>query len=64
LTGGDAPVQVGEGTIVPGAAGLASDAARNALPVSLLAVLILLGLAALAATVPPVRRRVHARRLS
>jgi hypothetical protein len=64
LGGGDAPVQVGEGTIVPGAAGLASNAARNALPVSLLAVLILLGLAALAATVSPVRRRVHARRLS
>jgi hypothetical protein len=62
--GGDAPVQVGDGTIVPGAAGLASNAARNALPVSLLAVLILLGLAALAATVPPVRRRVHARRFS
>jgi hypothetical protein len=62
--GGDAPVQVGDSTIVPGAAGLASNAARNALPVSLLAVLILLGLAALAATVPPVRRRVHARRLA
>jgi hypothetical protein len=64
LAGGDAPVQVGSGTVVPGAAGLASDAARNALPVSLLAVLILLGVAALAATVPPVRRRVHARRLA
>jgi hypothetical protein len=64
VTGGDAPVQVGDGTIVPGAAGLASNAARNALPVSLLAVLILLGLAALAAAVPPVRRRVHARRLA
>jgi hypothetical protein len=62
--GGNAPVQVGDGTIVPGAAGLASDAARNSLPVSLLAVLILLGLAALAATVQPVFRRVHARRLS
>ncbi len=58
--GGDAPVQVGDGTIVPGAA----NAARNAIPASLLAVLILLGLAALAAAVPPVRRRVHARRLA
>jgi hypothetical protein len=62
--GGNAPVQVGDGTIVPGAAGLASDAARNAIPPSLLAVLILLGLAALAAAVPPVRRRVLARRLA
>jgi hypothetical protein len=64
LAGGDAPVQVGDGTIVPGAAGFASNAARNALPVSLLAVLILLAVAALAAAVPPVRRRVHARRLA
>jgi hypothetical protein len=64
VEGGDAPVQVGDGTIVPGAAGLASNATRNALPVSLLAVLILLGVAALAAAVPPVRRRVHAHRLS
>jgi len=62
--GGDAPVQVGSGTIVPGAAGFASDAARNAIPASLLAVLILLGLAALAGAVPYVRRRVHARRLA
>jgi hypothetical protein len=58
--GGDAPVQVGSGTIVPGAV----DAARNAIPASLLAVLILLGLAALASAVPYVRRRVHARRLA
>ena len=64
VAGGDAPVQVGDSTVVPGAAGLASNATRNALPVSLLAVLILLGLAALAAAVPPVRRRVHAHRLS
>lgn len=64
LGGGDQPVQVGDSTVVPGAAGLASDAARNALPPTLLAVLILLGAAALAAAVPPVRRRVHARRLA
>jgi hypothetical protein len=64
LGGGDAPVQVGDGTVVPGAAGLASDAARNTIPTTLLAVLILLGLAAFAAAVPFVRRRVLARRLA
>jgi len=61
-TGGSAPVQVGDGTILPGAAGLAAGAARNELPGSLLAALILLGFAALAAAVPYVRRRVLARR--
>jgi hypothetical protein len=60
LAGGDAPVQVGSGTIVPGAV----DAARNTIPPSLLAVLIMLGLAAFAAAVPYVRRRVLARRLA
>jgi hypothetical protein len=60
LAGGDAAVQVGSGTIVPGAV----EAARNAIPASLLAVLIMLGLAALAAAVPYVRRRVLARRLA
>jgi hypothetical protein len=64
LGGGDAPVQVGDGTVVPGAAGLASDAARNTIPAPMLAVLILLGVAALAAAVPFVRRRVLARRLA
>jgi hypothetical protein len=64
IGGGEEPVQVGDGTIVPGAAGFASDAARNAIPSSLLAVLILLGVAALAAAVPFVRRRVLARRLA
>jgi len=64
IGGGDAPVQVGDTTVVPGAAGLAADAARNAIPVTLLAVLILLGLAAVAAAVPYVRRRVLARRLA
>jgi len=62
--GGDAPVQVGDGTVVPGAAGLAADAARNTIPATVLAVLIMLGLAALAAAVPYVRRRVLARRLA
>jgi len=60
LAGGDAPVQVGSSTIVPGAV----DAARNTIPPSLLAVLIMLGLAALAAAVPYVRKRVLARRLA
>jgi len=64
IAGGDAPVQVGDSTVVPGAAGLAADAARNAIPATLLAVLIMLGLAALAAAVPFVRRRVLARRLA
>ena len=64
IGGGDAPVQVGDTTVVPGAAGLASNAARNAIPATLLAVLILLGLAAIAAAVPYVRRRVLARRLA
>ena len=64
LAGGDAPVQVGDGTVVPGAAG--SPPTRRATPsrASLLAVLILLGLAAFAAAVPYVRRRVLARRLA
>jgi hypothetical protein len=60
--GGAAPVQVGDGTVLPGAAGFAAGAARHDLPGSLLAALILLGFAALAAVVPYVRRRVLARR--
>jgi len=67
---GDKPVQVGDSTVVPGAAGFAADAPRNELPATVLAVLILLGLAALAAVapltrnavVPFVRTRVRARR--
>ncbi len=61
-TGGNAPVQVGDGTILPGVGGFAAGAARSALPDSLVAVLILLGFATLAASVPYVRRRVLARR--
>jgi len=60
--GGDAPVQVGDGTVVPGASGFATGAARNDLPASLLAVLILLAFAVAAAAGPFVRRRVLARR--
>jgi hypothetical protein len=69
---GEKPVQVGDSTVVPGAAGFAADAARNELPGSLLAVLILLALAALAAAapytrrsvIPYVRQRVRGRRLA
>jgi hypothetical protein len=69
---GEKPVQVGDSTVVPGAAGLAADAARNELPGSLLAVLILLALAALAAAapygrrtvIPYVRQRVRGRRIA
>ena len=62
--GGDAPIQVGDTTIVPGAAGLASGAARNPLPVTVLVAMVLLGLTAVAGAVPYVRRRLHARRLA
>ena len=62
--GGNRPVQVGEGTIVPGASGFAAGAARNDLPVTVLVTLILLGAAAVAAAVPYVRRRVFGRWLS
>jgi hypothetical protein len=60
--GGDAPVQIGDGTIVPGASGFGAEAPRNDLPPTLLAALILLALAAAAAAGPYVRRRVLARR--
>jgi hypothetical protein len=48
--------------LVPGASGLAADAARHGLPTSLLVALVLIGLCALAAAAPAVRRRVIARR--
>jgi hypothetical protein len=50
--------------LVPGASGLAADAARHGLPTTLLTALILFGLCALAAAAPAVRRRVIARRQS
>jgi hypothetical protein len=62
--GGDAPIQVGSGTIVPGASGFAADAARNDLPPTLIVALALLALAALAGAVPSLRRRVFRRRLA
>jgi hypothetical protein len=62
--GGDKPVQVGDSTIVPGASGFSAGAARSDIPPSLLAVLILLGVAVLAAVVPNVIKSVRARRLA
>jgi hypothetical protein len=56
--GGDEPVQVGDGTIVPGASGFSANAPRSDIPGTLLTALILLGAAALAAAVPYVRRTV------
>src|SRR5688500_9109658 len=56
--GGDNPVQVGDGTVVPGASGFAAGAPRSEIPGTLLTALILLGLAALAAAAPYARRTV------
>jgi hypothetical protein len=53
---------VGGEHLVPGASGLAADAARHGLPTTLLTALVLVGLCALAAAAPAVRRRVIARR--
>jgi len=62
--GGSRPVQVGDGTIVPGASGFAAGATHSDLPPTLLVALILLGVAALAPIAPYVRKRVLARRLA
>jgi hypothetical protein len=59
---GGTPIMVDGERIVPGASGLAADAARHGLPTTLLTLLILLVLCALAAAGPAVRRRVLARR--
>ena len=53
---------VGGEHLVPGASGLAADAARHGMPTTLLTALVLIGLCALAAAAPAVRRRVIARR--
>ena len=50
------------GPIVPGASGLGADAARHTLPGSLFLTLVLLAVAAVAASAPVVRRRVLDRR--
>jgi hypothetical protein len=55
------PIRLGGRAVVPGSAGLASDAVRNDLPTPLIVVLALLGAAALATLSPFVRRRVVAR---
>jgi hypothetical protein len=51
-------VSIGDDQVVPGAAGFATGASRHDLPWPLLVVLILIGVAALAAAVAPIRRRV------
>ena len=58
----NAPLSVGDTSVIPGAAGFADTAVRHGLPTTLLVLLILLGLCALCAAVPAVRRRVLARR--
>jgi hypothetical protein len=54
-------IDIGGRAVVPGNAGFASGAVRNGLPGTLIAVLVLLGAAAVAASVPFVRRSVIAR---
>jgi hypothetical protein len=53
---GDEPVKVGGEAIAPGATGLAAGAPRTSLPTLLIAVLALLGAAALGGGAPLVRR--------
>jgi hypothetical protein len=55
------PIRLGNRAVVPGAAGLNANAVRNELPTPLIVLLALLGTAALATTMPFVRRRVLAR---
>jgi hypothetical protein len=55
-------LSIGEQSVIPGAAGFATDAERHGLPATLLVVLILLALCASAATFASVRRRVLARK--
>ena len=55
------PIRLGGRSVVPGTAGLSSDAVRNELPTPLIIVLALLGAAALATLSPFVRRNVIAR---
>ena len=54
-------VRLGERSVIPGTAGLSTDAVRNELPTPLIIVLALLGAAALATLSPFVRRHVIAR---
>jgi hypothetical protein len=55
--GGSGPVQIGDASVAPGAAGLAAGAPRTGMPVAVIVVLALLALAALAALAPAARRR-------
>ena len=55
------PIRLGGRSVIPGTAGLSSDAVRNELPTPLIIVLALLGAAALATLSPFVRRNVIAR---
>ena len=55
------PIRLGGRSVLPGTAGLSSDAVRNELPTPLIIVLALLGAAALATLSPFVRRHVIAR---
>ena len=55
------PIRLGGRSVLPGTAGLSSDAVRNELPTPLIIVLALLGAAALATLSPFVRRNVIAR---
>ena len=55
------PIRLGGRSVLPGAAGLSSDAVRNELPTPLIIVPALLGAAALATLSPFVRRHVIAR---
>jgi hypothetical protein len=54
---GSAPVEIDGRQVVPGAAGFNADAARNTLPSTLIAVLVLLAAAALIAAAPFVRKQ-------
>jgi hypothetical protein len=63
-TDGDKPVEVGGTPIAPGATGFAAGAPRTSLPARIIAVLVLLGIAALAAAAPLVRRHAGALSLS
>jgi hypothetical protein len=55
-TSGGKPVQVGGSPVAPGVAGFASGAPRTGLPTGVIAVLVLLGLGALASAAPLARR--------
>jgi hypothetical protein len=54
---GDEPVKIGESAVAPGVAGLAAGAPRTGLPAGIIAVLVLLGIGALAAAAPVLRGR-------